>query len=137
MGPSDRRSPPHRRPKGIMMHIISVVVSPEPERTRILVHTLGTELLRATLPALPMEASPALPTLLEGLSMAFQQRLSVVLVVDGRAGSRCSATFAALVESKPLFYDVGIAARDEEAIHPADSAGLNFRDLRAFRGLAR
>ncbi|NJK89950.1 MAG: hypothetical protein HC923_11555 [Myxococcales bacterium] len=116
------------------MHLISVVISPEPERTRILVKALSSELLRATLPALPLEEPRALATLLEGLSLAFQQRLSVVLVVDEQVGSRCSVTFAAL-DNRPLFYDVGIAARDEEAIHRFDSADPDFRDLNSFRGL--
>lgn len=94
------------------MNLITVVISPEPERTRILVKCCKTELLRAQLPTLPLSEPRALPSLLEGLSLAFEQRLSVVLVADAQADGCCRATHAALVETRPVFYDVGIAVHD-------------------------
>jgi hypothetical protein len=96
------------------MNLITVVICPEPERTRVLVKTDSTELLRAQLPVSPMQEPRALPTLLEGLSLAFEQRLSVVLVVDEAGDSCCGATYAGLVETRPLFYDVSIAVREVE-----------------------
>ena len=119
------------------MHPISVVVSPELERTRLLVQGLRSELLRAVLPVLPMDEPRALPTLLEGLALCFQQRLSVVLVADEQVDSRSRATFEALVDSRPLFFEVGVATRDEGVIRPHDGPDATFRDLRGYRGLAR
>ena len=98
------------------MNVITVVIIPELERTRVLVRTNSTELLRAQLPVSPMAEPRALPTLLEGLSLAFEQRLSVVLVVEEAGEPCCSATYAGLVETRPLFYEVGIAVREVEAL---------------------
>ncbi|MEL6185967.1 MAG: hypothetical protein AAFU79_15185 [Myxococcota bacterium] len=93
------------------MPSITVVLHPEPDRTHLLMRSGSTELVRAQLPVTPMAEPRALTTLLEGLSLAFEQRLSVVLVVDEADGTSCGATYAALVETRPLFYDVGIVAR--------------------------
>lgn len=102
----------HRRQKDDRMNLITVVISPERERTRILVKSCQTELLRAQLPTLPLPEHRALATLLEGLALAFEQRLCVVLVADERGDMCCSAIHTALVETRPLFYDVGIAVRE-------------------------
>ena len=98
------------------MNPITVLIAPELERTRIVMKAGSTELLRAQLPVSPLQEPRALPTLLEGLSLAFEQRLSVVLVVDEAGGLCCSATYAELVETRPLFYEVGVAAREVEAL---------------------
>lgn len=120
------------------MHMRSLVISPEPERIRLLVMGFETELLRASLPCLAMMEARALPTLLEGLALAFQQHLYVVLVADDQVGSSCGATFEALVETRPLFYEVGIAAREAgELAHHAGTKADGFLDLQSFRGVAR
>ena len=116
MGPREGRAGRLRRRKDHRMHLITVVIIPEADRTRILVKSSSTELLRAQLPVSPMAEPRALPTFLEGLSLAFEQRLSVVLVVDEAGEPCCSATYAGLVETRPLFYEVGIAVREVEAL---------------------
>lgn len=94
------------------MHLITVILRPERDRTLLWARTGSTELLRAQLPVTPLTEPRALPTLLEGLSLAFEQRLSVVLVADERGETCCGATYAGLVETRPLFYDVGIAGSE-------------------------
>lgn len=115
------------------MNLITVVIYPELARTRILAKTDSTELLRAQLPVSPMQEPRALSTLLEGLSLAFEQRLSVVLVVDEAGETCCGATYAELVETRPLFYDVGIAVRDvEDPLLQTEVDG--YSDLESYSG---
>ncbi|MDQ3401283.1 MAG: hypothetical protein M3470_09795 [Chloroflexota bacterium] len=89
-----------------------VMIAPSTAQTRLLVRYGGREVLRAVMPP-PMFAHPrAASALLEGLSLWYQKRLSVVLCASDEAGS-CSALGlcdeAFDLPAGNVYYEVGVA----------------------------
>lgn len=70
-----------------MSHQPRLLIKPSPSRTRLLLLDGPDELLRAALPPLPGTATRAVTTLLDGLSLWTQRRLSVVLFADVEVAS--------------------------------------------------
>jgi hypothetical protein len=108
------------------MNSIVVTIAPEVDWLRILATQDGRDVLQAVL-GCPSQSHPrAVSTLLEGLALWYQSRLSVVLCVDERDGM-CGTQ--SLVDEvgfgrQGLHYDVGLAVR-------------NRRTRRSFRGVGR
>ena len=114
-----------------------VRLSAEPTRTRVLITQGRTDLCKAILPPSIGAHPRAMPTLLEGLSLFLNERLSVVLSVDELSAS-CDSL--GLLDGfgfgeRSVFYEIGIAARlsraerrrSERVLH---LQGGDFRDLR-------
>lgn len=117
------------------MNEITVVLAPEAARTRILALRGDEEILRSALPDAWRSDALALPTMLRGLAMWTQQRLSVVLVADEEAASSCSDTYEALADAS-LYYSLGVAVRTHRRRRRSvakNDARVSFRDLRNFR----
>lgn len=113
---------------------MTVIVAPEPHRTRLLGTIHDHEVLKAALPELSGVDPQALPVLLEALARWTRVRLSVVLVADESAGSSCGDTYEALVETPTLYYDVGVAAREGRRRTRQTIGGVaSFRDLQVYR----
>ena len=90
--------------------------------------------LKAALPEMERAHPRALPTLLEGLSLWTQRRLSVVLVADEAAPSLCGVTFEVLAKPPSLYYEVGVAVRDRcRRLRHTIGGVASFRDLQSFR----
>lgn len=115
-----------------------VRLSAESTRTRILITRGPTDIGKAILPSSASAHPRAAATLLEGLSLFLNERLSVVLCVDESSGS-CSSL--GLLDAlgfgeRSVFYEVGVAAlaspaerrRSERALRLP--GGESFRDLR-------
>ena len=116
------------------MSEITVILSPEPAQTRILATVYDDEILKAVLPEMERAHPRALPTLLGGLALWTQQRLSVVLVADEAAPSLCGATFEVLAEPPSLHYEVCVAVRERRRRLRQTIGGVaSFRDLQGFR----
>ena len=131
---NDDRSECHRSRKAKSMSDVTVILSPEPAQTRILTTIYDNEVLKAALPEIERAHPRALPTLLEGLALWTQRRLSVVLVADEAATSSCGATFEVLAETPSLHYEVGVAVRDRRRRLRQTIGGVaSFRDLQCFR----
>lgn len=118
------------------MDSMTVVLCPEPMRTRMLAIRQGRDVLKAVLPPLSCAHPKAAVTVLEGLSLWTQQRLFVVLAVDEEAPSFCGSTDlcdALGYGTRSLHFEVGVAVR--QARHPRRCIpGVgNFGDLRALR----
>lgn len=120
------------------MDSITVVLAPEMCRTRMLALDPQKDMLKAVLPPLSGAHPRAAATVLEGLSLWTQQRLSVVLVVDEEAHSSCdtSALCDALgYGESSLHFEVGVAARQgrrRRRRRLIEGVG-DFRDLRPLR----
>ena len=113
------------------MDTITVAIAPEATRVRMLVSSPSGEMLRAVLgPAAQMHPRSA-ATLLEGLALWHQRRLSVVLCVDGPDAGCAMGLFDALgFGERTLHYEVGVAVR-ERPVRRRTLGGLgDFRDLR-------
>jgi hypothetical protein len=107
-----------------------VMIAPSTAQTRLLMRYGGREVLRAVLPS-PLFAHPrATSALLEGLSLWYQRRLSVVLCAGEEAGSSSALGLydeAFELPASNVFYEVGVAAlrpRRRRLGGPGD-----FRDL--------
>lgn len=113
------------------MERITVTLAPERERTRLLAMSGPDELLRGLLGP-PSEMHPAAATtLLEGLSLWYQQPLAVVLCVGERScGSELGLCDALGLGRRNLHYEVGIAI-DEARHRPRRLGGPG--DFRALR----
>jgi hypothetical protein len=113
------------------MDRITVTLAPERERTRLLAMSGPDELLRGLLGP-PSEMHPAAATtLLEGLSLWYQQPLAVVLCVGERScGSELGLCDALGLGRRNLHYDVGVVV--DEARRRAHRLGGpgDFRALR-------
>ncbi len=112
-----------------------VRLSAEPTRTRLLMTQGAKDIGKVILPRAPSAYPRAAATLLEGLSLFFGERLSVVLCVDERSTSSDLALLDGLgYGERSIFYEVGVAARMSRADHRAARAirlpGCDFRDLR-------
>ena len=93
------------------MESMVVTLAPERERTRVLVSTSGQDVLKAVLGPPRLAHRRAAATLLEGLALWHQTRLSVVLSAGGQAGS-CDALGlcdALGFGEENLHYDVQVA----------------------------
>lgn len=108
-----------------------VMLAPTAAQTRLLVRNAGREVLRAVLPS-PLLAHPrAASALLEGLSLWYQRRLSVVLCADDEAGSSsalglCDEAFD--LPAGNVFYEVGVAGLRARRRRRLGGPG-DFRDL--------
>lgn len=69
------------------MHRTRLLIKPSPTTTRLLLANDDEELLKAVLPPPRRAHSRAAPTLAEGLSLWFQEPLSVVLFVPAQDSS--------------------------------------------------
>jgi hypothetical protein len=70
-----------------MSHHPRLLIKPSPSRTRLLLMDGPDELLRAALPPMPAAHLRAVSTLLEGIALWTQRRLSVVLCADAEVAS--------------------------------------------------
>jgi len=109
-----------------------VMIAPTTAQTRLLMKYRGQEVMRALLPSPLLLHPKAASTLLEGLSLWLQQRLSVVLCADERDGSSlglCDEGLALPVAN--LFYEVGVAPIDSRRTTSRQRLGgpSSFRDL--------
>jgi hypothetical protein len=119
------------------MEMITVVMAPEPLRTRMLALGAQKDVLKAVLPPLSGAHPRAAATVLEGLSLWTQQRLSVVLVVDEEARSSCATSVlcdALGYGESSLHFEVGVAAHPGRRRRRRLIEGVgDFRDLRPLR----
>lgn len=95
------------------MESFTVVLSPSPMRTRLLVACGPDELLRACLPSPSrVRHERALPTLLEGLALVFDRQLRVVLSVDAREAGFCLGLTDELgLGHRTIYYEVEVVGR--------------------------
>lgn len=107
-----------------------VTISPELTQTRILMVDNGEDVLKAILPSARSIHPKAATTLLEGLALWYQRRLSVVLNVQEQESScdtlmLCDALGYGI---RQLHFDTGVVHRDSRR---RTLKGLgDFRDLR-------
>lgn len=115
------------------MDSISLILSPEPQQTRLLMTCGPNEVLRAILCS-HKEAHPrAATTLLEGLSLFYQRPLSVVLCVDNMSDSSALDLCDGLgFGQRTLHYDIGIAVREHQKTGSRISGLGSFRELKRF-----
>jgi hypothetical protein len=111
-----------------------VMIAPSMARTRLLVRHGGHEVLRAVLPA-PMLAHPrAASALLEGLSLWFQRRLSVVLCANEEVGSSSALRLCDEAFDLPacnVYYEVAVADLGARRGRRLGGPG-DFRDMLRF-----
>jgi len=114
-----------------------VRLSAEPTRTRVLITQGAMDIGKAVLPPSASAHPRATTTLLEGLSLFLNERLSVVLCVDERsASSDAHGLLDALgYGERSVFYEVAVAAPITRGERRRASRGLclpgaDFRDLR-------
>ena len=117
------------------MEPIVVTLAPESMRTRLLATSSGQDLVKAVLGPAQLAHRRAARTLLEGLALWQQRRLSVVLSADGQDGS-CDALGlcdALGFGERNLHYEVQVVV---DALHRRRHLrGLgDFRDLRRLSG---
>lgn len=118
------------------MESYTVLVSPSPTGTRVLVLRGPDELVRACLPPLAdVRHERALPTWLEGLALLLDARLRVVLSVDAWQAAWCLGLTDALgLGSQSLFYDVEVVDRRARRRRGSRLRGLGrFADLHRLR----
>jgi hypothetical protein len=117
-----------------MSDSITVTIAAEPDKVRLLVTTPTHDILQAILGPSHQAHPRAAATLLEGLALWQQQRLSVVLSVDDKDAGSALGLCDALGYGKTLHYDVGLAFPDlvrRGRRHRRDFHGLgSFRVLR-------
>jgi len=97
------------------MDRITLIIAPEPEQTKLLMLSGSNEVMRAMLGPARQTHPKAAATLLEGLALWYQQRLSVVLCVDG---SPCTSSLELCdglgYGRNSLHYEVGVALRERQ-----------------------
>ena len=117
-----------------MSEPITVTISAEAQRVRLLAMTPTQDLLMAILGPVSGTHPRAAATLLEGLALWHQRPLSVVLSADDMDDGRALGLCDALGYGRSLHYEVGIAFPERAARgrrRRRDLSGLgNFRDLR-------
>jgi hypothetical protein len=115
-----------------------VRMSVEPSRTRVLITQGPTDIGKVVLPLSFNPHPRAMATLLEGLSLCLNERLSVVLCVDESSSSCGSVGLLDALgygERNP-FYEVAVAVRASRASRRGGgcllqlAGGGDFRDLR-------
>lgn len=111
---------------------ITVTIAPKPDHVRILATTPTHDVLKAILGPARQAHPRAAATLLEGLALWHQRRLSVVLSADDMADGCALGLCDALGFGRSLHYEVGIAfAEGRRARRRRELRGLGeFRDLR-------
>jgi hypothetical protein len=115
-----------------MSDTITVTIAPEPDRVRILVATPTHDILKAVLGPAGRAHPRAAATLLEGIALWHQRRLSVVLSADDGDDGSALGLCDALGFGRSLHYEVGLAfAGERRGRRRRDLRGLgDFRDLR-------
>jgi hypothetical protein len=116
-----------------MSDSITVTISPEADRVRLLAMTSTHDVLRAILGPISGAHPKAASTLLEGLALWHQHPLSVVLSVDDVDDGSALGLCDALGYGRTLHYEVGLAfpERRRGRRHRRDLRGLgDFRDMR-------
>lgn len=115
-----------------MSNPITVTIAPERTRVRILATHNDQDILKAVLAPASSTHPRAAATLLEGLSLWYQQTLSVVLCADDSGDSFAMGLYDGLgFGSRQLHFEVGIAAALRRRPRGRTLAGLgSFRDLR-------
>ena len=113
---------------------VTVTIAPEPTRVRILATQDRHDILKAVLAPTTMAHPRAAATLLEGLSLWYQQTLAVVLCADDRLPSFASGLCDELgFGTRQLHFEVGIAEHARCRGRGRAHGGLgDFRDLRQF-----
>ncbi len=111
---------------------VTVTIAPEPTRVRILATQYDQDILKAVLAPTTAAHPRAAATLLEGLSLWYQQTLSVVLCADDALPSFASGLCDDLgFGTRQLHFEVGIAEHARRRRRGITQAGLgDFRDLR-------
>ncbi|MBK8257371.1 MAG: hypothetical protein IPK82_32455 [Polyangiaceae bacterium] len=114
------------------MSKVMVTISPEQGRVRLLARTTTQDVLKAVLGPVERAHPKAAATLLEGLSLWYQEPLSVVLVVDERSNSGAMSLCDTLgFGVSTLHYEVAIATLGRAKRHNRHLVGMgDFRDLR-------
>jgi len=109
-----------------------VMIAPTTAQTRVLMRYAGHEVLRAVMPP-PLLAHPrAASALLEGLSLWYQKRLSVVLCASDEAGSCSDLGLWEEPFDLPggsVYYEVGIADLRPRRRRRGLGGPGDFRDL--------
>ena len=110
---------------------ITVTISPEPDRVRVLAMTPTHDVLMAILGPISAAHPRAAATFLEGLALWYEQTLSVVLCADDSVGSYGMGLCDALGFGRSqLHFEVGIAVPPRRRSQRAISGLGDFRDLR-------
>jgi len=113
------------------MRRLIVTMQPLPRETRILVMAGRDEVMRAILGPATASHPRAAATLLEGLPLWHQQRVSVVLCADVEASSSATQMFDDLgFGTKTVHYDVELAFRADHRRGRRLQGFGNFGDLR-------
>ncbi|MBX3275286.1 MAG: hypothetical protein KF729_33780 [Sandaracinaceae bacterium] len=118
------------------MEPITVMLSPELTQTRLLALRQERDVLKAVLPPVSSAHPRAVVTVLEGLSLWTQQRLSVVLAVDEQDPSFYGSTDlcdALGYGTRSLHFEVGVAVRPPRRVRRCIEGVGDFRDLRVLR----
>ena len=115
------------------MNPLTITIMPEPERTRMLMVSGRTEVMKAVLGPAALSHPRAAATLLEALSLWQQAPLSVVLSVNADADS-CGLSLCDGLGfgHKTVHYDVAVVLRERRHLRRARRLpGLgDFRELR-------
>jgi hypothetical protein len=109
-----------------------VMIAPEITQTRLLMVSAGRDVLKAVLPSAGSAHRTAATTLLEGLALWYQQRLSVVLCVEEQESS-CDALYlcdALGYGIRQLHFDIGVTHRRRRRSSRCLTGVGDFRDLR-------
>ena len=111
---------------------ITVTISPERDRVRLLAREDQSDILKAVLAPACRTHPRAAATFLEGLSLWYQRRLSVVLSASESPDDSALALYDALgIGTQTMHYQVGVAWGDRRRGRPRVIRGLgDFRDLR-------
>lgn len=117
-----------------MTESITVTISPEPDRVRLLAMTPTQDLLMAILGPISGAHPRAAATFLEGLALWHQRPLSVVLSADATDDGCALGLCDAIGYGRTLHYEVGLAfpeGRGRGRRRRRDLRGLgDFRDMR-------
>jgi hypothetical protein len=114
-----------------MLDKITVTIAPERQRVRMLARTSTEDVLKAVLGPAQSTHPRAAATLLEGLSLWYQQALSVVLVAaEPSDGSTLGLCDGLGLGQRSVHYDVGIAAALGRGRRRTIGGLGDFRDLR-------
>lgn len=114
-----------------MTDTITVAISPEPTRVRMLATTPERDILKAVLSPVRTAHPRAAATILEGLALWYQQRLSIVLCADELGNSSALGLYDGLgFGHRTLHYEVGVAYAPHRCRRRELRGFGDFRDLR-------
>ena len=116
----------------MMSDTITVTIAPEPDRVRILATTPTHDVLKAVLGPARLAHPRAAATLLEGIALWHQRRLSVVLSADDSDDGSALGLCDALGFGGTLHYEIGVALAERgHRRRRRELRGMgDFRDLR-------